>query len=203
MADPVRLILASGSKARQSMLRAAGLSFDVVVADIDEAALRAQLLSQYESVDPTDLALYLAAEKAADVAGRYPDALVVGCDQILTTGSRIFNKAASLEQARDTLRALRGITHELISAVALAQGEEVSWSLARAAQMTMRDFSEEFLGHYLETAGEALTKCVGCYEFEGAGAQLFESIDGDYFTILGMPLLELLQELRNRGMITA
>ena len=87
--------------------------------------------------------------------------------------------------------------------MALAQGENVLWSVARSAQMTMREFSEEFLGHYLEHAGQALTRCVGCYEFEGAGAQLFDSIDGDYFTILGMPLLDLLQELRQRGMITA
>ena len=203
MADAARLILASGSSARRAMLVAAGLSFEIVPADIDEAEIRAAMMCDNACVEASDIAAVLAAEKAASVARAYPDALVIGSDQVLALGSQFFSKAETTSEARDTLDRLRGRTHELVSAVALAQGEEVLWHALDTARMSMRRFSDEFLGAYVNRAGDAVLRSVGCYELEGLGVQLFERIEGDYFTILGMPLLPLLAELRQRGMVTA
>lgn len=185
------------------MLEAAGLSFDVVPASIDEASITSTMISESDCVEGADIASALAMEKALTVARAYPDALVVGSDQVLAKGRRIFSKAESVAEARTILDRLRGHTHELVSAVVLAQGDTVLWQSMDSAQMTMRSFSDEFLGHYMERCGPRLLQTVGCYELEGAGVQLFERIDGDYFTILGMPLLPLLNELRNRGVVLA
>lgn len=203
MSEPVRLILASGSVARKSMLTAAGLAFEVIPANVDEDAIRSLMISESDCVEAADVAVVLAVEKALDVARANPDALVIGSDQILARGRRMFSKAATLAEARETLDRLRGHTHELVSAVAIAHGDEVLWQTVDSAELTMRKFSDEFLGLYLEKAGNKILHSVGCYELEGAGIQLFEKIEGDYFTILGMPLLPLLTELRHRGLVMA
>jgi septum formation protein len=202
MSDPVRLILASGSAARKDMLTAAGLAFDVIPADIDEETIRAMMITESDCVESADVAAVLAMEKALVVSRVHPEALVVGSDQVLGLGRRMFSKAANKSEARDVLDRLRGQTHELVSAVALAQNGAIIWQNLDSAQMTMRRFSDEFLGNYLERAGAAVLRSVGCYELEGLGVQLFERIEGDYFTILGMPLLPLLAELRYRGVVT-
>lgn len=203
MADKPRLILASASAARRDMLRAAGLSFEIVPAEIDEDGISAAMVSESACVDASDVAAVLAAEKAVDVSRRCPGAVVIGSDQTLALGTRMLSKAATVAEARDVLDRLRGRTHELASAVALARDGEVLWQTVDSAQLTMRPFSDEFLESYLACAGEALTRSVGCYEIEGPGIQLFESIHGSHFTILGLPLLPLLARLREEGMVTA
>jgi septum formation protein len=201
--DATRLILASGSAARRTLLEAAGLNFDVIPANIDEGKIRDDIVGATANVEGSDIASVLAAEKARLVSIEHPSALVVGADQVLTLGGRFFSKAENLVEAREILSMLRGRTHELVSAVALARNGEVHWQTSTTAEMTMRSFSDEFLGCYLEKMGERALQIVGCYEIEGLGVQLFEDIDGDHFTILGIPLLELLARLRHEGMVTA
>jgi len=193
------LILASGSAARKQMLQAAGVVFRVVPADIDEAAIRKTLTANDAEIEPGDVAEVLARAKAEAVSTDHPGVLVVGADQVLSLGDRIFEKPADCDVARDQLLALRGRTHRLYSAVVLALDGETVWSTGDMADMTMRPFSPEFLGAYLAAGGDAICQSVGAYQLEGLGAQLFEKIEGDYFTILGMPLLGLLNELRGRG----
>jgi len=201
MVEPLRLILASGSSARRKMLAAAQVTCDVMPADIDEAAIQTELSCAYVEVNNADVAVTLAAAKAAAVSTLHPKALVIGADQILTLPPRIFSKARDTAEARATLRQLRGQTHMLTSAVALAQGGAIVWQTWTMAHMTMRKFSDAFLEEYLERAGTCLMSSVGAYEFEGMGSQLFERVDGDYATILGMPLLPLLEELRRREVL--
>jgi septum formation protein len=202
MAEKPRLVLASASAARRDMLNSAGLTFDIVPAEIDEDGICASMVSESACVEASDIAAVLAAEKAASVSRRCPGAVVVGSDQVLALGARILSKAATVAEAREVLDTLRGRTHELASGVALARDGCVLWQAADRAQLTMRPFSDEFLATYLACAGAALTRSVGCYEIEGIGIQLFERIDGDHFTILGMPLLPLLARLREEGMVT-
>jgi len=201
--EATRLILASGSAARRTLLEATGLIFDVIPANIDEGKIRDAIIGATANVEGSDIASVLAAEKARLVSIEHPNALVVGADQVLTLGGKFFSKAENLAEAREILSMLRGRTHELVSAVALARNGEVHWQTSATAEMTMRSFSDEFLGCYLEKMGERALQIVGCYEIEGPGVQLFEEIDGDYFTILGIPLLELLARLRHEGMVTA
>ena len=203
MPEATRLILASGSAARRTLLEAAGLNFDVIPANIDEGKIRDAIVGATANVEGSDIAGVLAAEKARLVSIEHPNALVVGADQVLTLGGKFFSKAENLAEAREILSMLRGRTHELVSAVALARNGEVHWQTSATAEMTMRSFSDEFLGCYLEKMGDRALQIVGCYEIEGPGVQLFEEIDGDYFTILGIPLLELLARLRHEGMVTA
>lgn len=203
MPEATRLILASGSAARRALLEAAGLTFDVVPADIDEAAIREAIFEKTAGAEGADIASVLAAEKARVVSVAHPDALVVGADQVLALGGKIFSKPGSVAEARAHLVMLRGRTHDLISAVAIARNGDVHWQTTATAGMTVRDFSDEFLGVYLERMGDRVLSSVGCYEFEGLGVQLFERIEGDYFTILGIPLLPLLARLREEEMITA
>ncbi len=203
MPEATHLILASGSAARRTLLEAAGLNFDVIPANIDEGKIRDAIVGATANVEGSDIAGVLAAEKARLVSIEHPNALVVGADQVLTLGGKFFSKAENLAEAREILSMLRGRTHELVSAVALARNGEVHWQTSATAEMTMRSFSDEFLGCYLEKMGERALHIVGCYELEGPGVQLFEDIDGDYFTILGIPLLELLARLRHEGMVTA
>jgi septum formation protein len=203
MPETTRLILASGSAARKSMLEAAGLAFDVIPAAIDEAAIRSAICKEATGAGAADIASVLAAEKARVVSLAHAGALVIGADQVLALGGKIFSKAESILEAREVLAMLRGRTHELVSAVALARGGKVHWQTTKAADMTMRQFSDEFLGSYLERLGDRALASVGCYELEGLGVQLFEKIDGDYFTILGIPLLPLLARLRREELITA
>ncbi|HML30237.1 MAG TPA: Maf family nucleotide pyrophosphatase [Hyphomicrobium sp.] len=203
MPETTRLVLASGSAARKALLEAAGLTFDVIPADIDEAAIRSNILENTAGAEASDIASVLAAEKARVVSALHPAALVIGADQVLVLGGKIFSKPATMAEAREHLSMLRGRTHDLVSAVALARNGVVHWQRMSTAGMTVRDFSDEFLGAYLERMGERALASVGCYELEGTGVQLFERIDGDYFTILGIPLLPLLQRLREEEMITA
>lgn len=203
MAETTRLVLASGSSARKKLLTAAGLIVDVVPANIDEEAIRGAILEQTAGAEAGDIAGVLAAEKARVVSVLHPGALVIGADQVLVLGGKIFSKAETLSEAREHLEMLRGRTHDLVSAVALARGGSVHWQTTETAAMTVREFSDEFLGAYLERMGNRALASVGCYELEGEGVQLFEQIDGDYFTILGIPLLSLLQRLRDEEMISA
>ncbi len=203
MGSSRRLILASGSRARREMLAAAGLMFEVVPADVDEGAIRDRMRTDTPAIDAGEVAGGLARAKALEVARRRPEARVIGADQVLVLGDRLFEKPGDLAAARAQLLDLRGQTHELVSAVALAEGNEVVWSTLTRAQMTMRPFSEDFLDGYLARAGDRVTESVGAYHLEGLGLQLFDRIDGDYFTILGLPMLPLLAELRVRGVIAA
>lgn len=203
MPEASRLILASASATRRAVLESAGLVIDVVPANIDEAAIRDAILDATTGAEGADIASVLAAEKARLVSETHRDALVVGADQVLALGGKIFGKAESIAEAREILTMLRGRTHELISAVALARNGTVHWQTSAFAEMTVRKFSDEFLGCYLEKLGDRVLRSVGCYEIEGPGAQLFEHIDGDYFTILGIPLIELLSRLRHEGVISA
>lgn len=198
-----RLILASGSRARRDMLSAAGVTFTVQAADIDEAAMRSSLAAEHgdDIVPPEDVAEILAIAKAEAVSAIHPEAFVIGSDQVLALHDEIFTKPEDAAAAKAQLERLRGATHRLYSAVALVRGGEVLFAEVDAAYLTMRNFSDTFLAAYLTRVGDAVTSSVGAYQLESAGIQLFEAVDGDYFTILGMPLLPLLGELRRQGVI--
>jgi septum formation protein len=188
--------LASKSSARAMVLAGAGVMFDIVGAGVDEAAIKDVLLA--EGASPRDVAVALAERKAVE-ASRGVAGLVIGADQTLDLGGQLFDKAESLTEARGRLMLLRGQTHQLHSAVVVAEDGEVLWSEAPAATLTMRKFSEAFLDDFLARHGEGLLGSVGCYRLEDDGVQLFEAIDGDYFTILGLPLMGLLGVLRQHG----
>lgn len=191
-----RLVLASASKARRALLTQAGLAFDVTTADIDEDAVIQDMKTKS---GPHDIALELARQKALSVARKNADALVIGGDQVLSCEGRLYTKAQNDREARKNLETLRGKTHHLVSAVCVAHGGDILWEHAETAGLTMKNWSADFLDTYMSGAGDALTKAVGCYELEGLGAWLFDKIEGDYFTILGLPLLPLLQFLETKG----
>lgn len=201
MPDRTRLVLASKSAARKAMLMAAGLTFEAMPAEVDEDGIASAMEHGGGSVEAADIANALAAEKARSVSLSLPGALVIGSDQVLMCGRRRLSKATTREEARQTLEVLRGRDHELVSSVALAEDGNVVWQVVESAQLTMWAFSDAFLDSYLERAGDSILGSVGCYEIEGPGVQLFEKIEGDVFTILGMPMLPLLAELRRRGVI--
>lgn len=188
------LILASGSAIRRTLLENAGLTFMTETADLDERAVEAPLLEA--DLCPADIGLVLAEAKAHDVSARYPDAIVIGADQMLDFNGKRLTKPETMDEARRQLLAFRGKTHVLHSAVVLVKNGETLWRHVSPAHMHIRDFSPEFLGNYLSEAGENILKSVGAYQLEGAGIHLFEKIEGDYFTVLGLPLLPLLDELR-------
>jgi septum formation protein len=191
------LILASQSRARQMLLANAGIDFEAVPADIDERA--AQQSSGLSA--PGEIAALLAREKALSVSMRQPGKYVVGADQTLALGNRLFSKPAGRAQAAEQLRALAGRSHELHSAVAVARDGKISFESAAIARMTMRRLDEAEIDIYLDEAGEAVTSSVGAYQLEGLGVHLFERIEGDHFTILGLPLLQLLAFLRNERLL--
>ncbi len=190
------VVLASGSPARQKMLAGAGLVFDVEVSRVDEGAVRAALASDDGGVEPGDVAEVLARAKAEDVAARIAADVVIGADQVLSLGDRIFTKAEDMAAAREQLLELKGQTHRLHSAVAIVADDVVSFAHVETVDVTMRDYSPAFVGQYLSAAGDAALQSVGCYQLEGPGVQLIEKIVGDYFTVLGMPLMAVLGELR-------
>jgi septum formation protein len=192
------LLLASKSSARRAMLEAAGIPVEIEPADIDERALERNAPGAAEAV-----ARMLAREKAHAVAARRPERLVVGADQILALGERRFSKPADRAAAQAQLKELRGRTHELHSAAALVQDGTVRFEYSDTARLTMRSFSDSFLDAYLDAAGAAVTDSVGGYQLERTGIQLFERVEGDYFTVLGLPLLPLLVFLRSAGVLTA
>jgi septum formation protein len=191
------LILASQSRARQMLLANAGISFEAVPADIEERAV--QKNSGLSA--PSEIAGLLAGEKAGFVSSKNPGRYVIGADQTLALGSRLFSKPAGRAQAADQLRLLAGQTHELHSAVAVARDGKTLFSEVSIARMTMRQLSGKEIQTYLDTAGDAVTTSVGAYQLEGLGVHLFERIEGDHFTILGLPLLPLLAFLRGQGLL--
>lgn len=202
-AEATRLILASGSATRRSMLASAGLAFEVIPADVDEHQIRAQFMGENPHWTPEGLAARLACAKAQAVSALYPDALVIGADQTLAAENGLIHKSADLAEAHETLMRLRGKSHALHSAVALARRGTADWHGVASARMRMRNFSPEFLRTYLDQAGKECLSSVGVYLVEGLGVQLFEDIEGDHFTIRGLPLLALLKELRSRGVMAA
>ena len=191
------LILASQSRARQMLLANAGISFEAVPADIDERSV--QKNSGLSA--PGEIAGLLAREKACFVSLKNPGCYVVGADQTLALGSRLFSKPAGRAQAADQLRLLAGGTHELHSAVAVARDGKIVFSDVSVARMTMRRLDESAIEAYLDQAGQAVTTSVGAYQLEGLGVHLFERIEGDHFTILGLPLLPLLAFMRGEGLL--
>jgi len=193
------LILASASPVRLAMLTAAGIAAEAAPARIDEADVKTAMLA--EAAPPRDIADKLAELKALRISARRPGALVLGADQVLVSGGRLFDKPATLAEARAQLQALRGRSHRLLSAAVLALDGQPIWRHVGTATLTMRPFTDAFLDAYLAQIGDLALTSVGCYHLEGRGAQLFATVQGDYFTILGLPLLELLGVLRARGVL--
>ena len=189
------LILASKSKARIEMLSRAGLHFDISPANIDESAVK----KSHAGAAPDVLAAELAFQKARHVSEQKKESTVIGSDSILTVGNQVLSKAADKNDAREKLMSLRGKTHRITSAVSVCRGGAEIWSHVEYADLTMKSFTDDFLERYVDRAGDVLTSCVGAYAIEEYGIRLFDKIQGDYFTILGMPLLPLLNFLEAEG----
>jgi septum formation protein len=191
------LVLASQSRARQTLLANAGIAFEAFPAEIDERSVQqASGLSA-----PDEIAVHLAREKALSVSLRRPGGFVVGADQTLALGARLFSKPAGRAQAAEQLRALAGCSHELHSAVAVARDGKILFEKVAIARMIMRPLIETEIDGYLDAAGVAVTSSVGAYQLEGLGVHLFDRIEGDHFTILGLPLLPLLAFLRSERLL--
>lgn len=195
----IPLILASKSASRRAMLDAAGVVYESIPADLDERAVEAGL----ECAAPGEIAEALAVAKAAAVARRYPQALVLGSDSLVVAGGRRFDKPNSREEAAEHLRFFSGKVMELHSAAALVKDGGCKWSHISLARLKVRGLSDEFIAHYLELEWPAISHTVGAFRIEGPGVQLFEGIEGDQFTVLGMPLLPLLAALREAGVLAA
>jgi septum formation protein len=198
---PERLILASASASRAALLRSAGVDFQVEPAAIDEA--RIKRLARVIGDSAISCALALSIEKARALSDSHPDALIIGADQILVTGDEWFDKPANLDEARTQLRALRGRSHNLATAACVLRDGEALWQATSEPELKMRPFTDAFLEEYLAAEGESLLVSVGAYRIEGKGVQLFSRIHGDHFSILGLPLLGLLDFLRHRGIAPA
>ena len=195
--DP--LLLASRSAVRRTLLEAAGVPVEVRPADIDERSLETGVQSQ----TPANVAALLARQKALAGGGLHPARLVLGADQVLALDAKLFRKPADRAAARAQLRALAGRTHELHAAIAFVRDATVVFEHVGTARLTMRSFSDRFLDAYLDAVGGAATASVGAYQIEGFGIQLFERVEGDYFTVLGLPLLAALDFLRRHGCLIA
>ena len=193
------LVLASGSASRKSLLTAAGVPFVTDPADLDEDRLMAELKPAGAEI----IARTLAEQKALAVSRRHPGQIVLGGDSVIAFGGDYLSKCANLAQARALLLRLAGQTHLLVSAAALARDGALLWAHASPCRMTMRDLSAQFLEDYLAAEGEGLLSSVGCYRFEGRGAQLFDRVEGDYFSVLGLPLLPVLTQLRKEGVLAS
>lgn len=194
---PAPLVLASGSASRKALLTAAGVDFIADPADLDEDGIMAALAAR--GADAPQVAAELAAQKALWVARRHPGALVLGGDSVIELGGRHLSKCATLGEARALLAEMSGREHLLVSAAALARDGTLLWTHASPCRMTVRELSPQFLDDYLAREGTAILSSVGCYHFEGRGAQLFDRVDGDYFSVLGLPLLAVLAALRKEG----
>lgn len=188
------IVLASGSPFRRKMLEDAGLAIEVEKPQIDERAVEAAVANS--GVGPEDLALILAEAKALEISQDRPGALVIGTDQTLSVGDEVLHKPRDMEEARRRLLALSGKAHQLNSAVVLMRDGEVLWRHVGVARLTMRELDPGFIGRHLSRVGERALSSVGAYQIEGEGIQLFKAIEGDHFTIVGMPLLPLLAKLR-------
>jgi septum formation protein len=194
-----RLILASASASRRDILRAAQIPHEAIPSNVDEEAIKVKMLGS--GATPAALARELAAQKARDIGRAHPDALILGADQLLTCEGKVFSKAASLDEARATLKSFRGRKHELIGALALVLDGRIVWEHLESSELWVRDFSDAFLDDYLATEGEKILGSVGCYRIEAMGAQIFEKILGDQFAIRGLALFPLLDALRERGVL--
>lgn len=192
------IILASASQTRLKLLKSAGVEAQAVHSGLDETAYK-ERLTKYGPDDAHRLAAALAAAKAESVSSRHPHGLVIGADQLLLFEQRVIDKPVSMEEARQQLATLRGKTHMLVTAVAVARAGAVAWSHSAVARLTMRKFSDEFMMEYLSAVGGDALTSVGAYKIEGRGLQLFDRIEGDFFSILGLPLLSLLSFLRSEG----
>lgn len=193
------IILASASRSRAAMLVASGLKIKIEPADINEASVKDACLSEGRNVDY--VAALLARKKAELISGRNKEALVIGADQMLDCGGTWFDKPIDLASAAKTLKAIRGRCHDLVTSVSVVQYEKEIWHKTERATLQVREFSDYFIEQYLQNVGELALTSVGAYQLEGQGAQLFEKIEGDYFTILGLPLLPLLSFLRAQNLI--
>lgn len=191
------LILASASRSRQALLRNAGLAFETIPADLDERTAERPLAEA--GAPPNDIAIALAMAKALSVSERRPEALVIGADQVLALEGERFAKPPDMEAARRQLLRLQGKTHTLYTSVAIARTGAIVWQHAEASHLKMRQLTPAMIGQYLAEAGPSALQSVGAYQLEGVGVRLFERIDGDYFAILGLPLLPLLEFLRGEG----
>ncbi len=197
----MNLVLASASPSRRAMLEAAGLDCVIDPPAVDEDSIKQAMRA--DGAGPADVAEALAEMKAKQVSRRHPNAMVVGADQMLECGTVWFDKPVDRDHARGHLQALRGKSHRLIASVVVVQNEARQWHFNGSVTLTMRPFSDGFLDNYLDRAGDRVLTSVGAYQLEGIGAQLFNKVDGDYFTVLGLPLLPLLDYLRTRGVLTA
>lgn len=195
----VEIILASGSPVRASLLRQTGIEFQTGIARVDEGMMKSSMLS--EQASPRDIADKLAELKAMKVSNKNPHAFVLGCDQILLQDGKIFSKPKNPNELRAQLLQLRNSKHELFSAAVICQNAQPIWRFIGKARLTMRDFSETYLDNYIAQNWKSVENCVGGYQIEGEGLRLFQQIEGDYFSILGMPLLEIVNFLTVRGVI--
>ncbi len=193
------LVLASGSASRKALLAAAGVAFIADPAELDEDALMAQLAGEPAQA----VAQRLAEEKALHVSRRHPGAVVLGGDSVIAFAGQHIGKCADMAAARALLLRLKGREHLLVSAAALARDGVLLWAHVSPCDMTMRDFSPQYLDDYLQAEGPAILSSVGCYHYEGRGAQLFARVDGDYFSVLGLPLLPVLAALRQQGVLAS
>ena len=194
----MRVILASGSAIRRKLMRDAGLEFEVIVKPVDEGAIKNSMLA--ESARLQDIADALAEAKSVRVS-RMEQGLVIGADQIMVMDNQLFDKPKDMNEARERLKFMRGKTHYLVGAVVISENGTPVWRHMAKTKLTMRGFSDAFLEDYLEKEGELVTKSVGAYRFEGLGAQLFSHVEGDFFSILGLSLLPVMDYLRTRGAI--
>lgn len=200
-AKNIELVLASQSAGRAAILKGAGLDFSKRPADIDERAVEAALRRDNDALDPADIAEVLAIAKAEHVSAAAPGAYVIGADQVLALDGEVFEKPKSTGIARENLLRFRGRSHQLHAAICVVKDGEILWRHVSRADLTMRDFTPEFLGRYLAAAGDEVFSSVGAYRLESVGIHLFDDIEGDYFTILGLPLLPLLAFLRSAGVL--
>ena len=191
------LILASGSQIRKTTLASAGVEFEVRPSRVDEDAIK----QAQGHLDPADIACLLAAEKACEVSKTFPDHLVLGADQTMELDGQLLDKLPQRDLARQRLISMRGKMHYLHSGLVLAKNGKPLWELAESSKLYVRDFSDEFLDYYLESAGDELTASVGAYAYEALGAQLFDRVEGDFYSITGLPLLPLMAALRDFGVI--
>lgn len=199
MPNQTKIILASQSAIRKKLLENANIEFIAINSGVDEELAKISLRQM--GIKPQDQAHELAKLKAQKISNKYPNDFVIGCDQMLALNDEVFDKANNLEEAKQRLLYFRGKTHSLCNSVVIYHNNALIWRMDSAPKLKMRDFSDDFLDHYLNICGEKILSSVGCYQLEGMGLQLFEEIKGDYFTILGLPLIETTNFLRLHNLV--